>query len=171
MYSFRLYFVTYYTDSYIQFLAELSIGLKLITSSFCIVCCCRYRKALEVWKRIGGPYCLTNPKKKPNQSYEKREKGVSPRDKNEKRMWKTLLGFLKKEKKLPVVIFTLSRVRCDKNANSLLSEELTTGEEKKHIQGFFHFSISQLKEEDRKLPQVNLILSEQDFHLDLFHFL
>nr|XP_018908568.1 PREDICTED: helicase SKI2W [Bemisia tabaci] len=113
-----------------------------------------YRKALEVWKRIGGPYCLTNPKKKPNQSYEKREKGVSPRDKNEKRMWKTLLGFLKKEKKLPVVIFTLSRVRCDKNANSLLSEELTTGEEKKHIQGFFHFSISQLKEEDRKLPQV-----------------
>lgn len=80
--------------------------------------------------------------------------------KQETTMWVALLEHLLKNDKLPVVAFTLSRKRCDQNAESLLSLDLTTSKEKSHIRHFFHQSIQRLKEPDQKLPQVSLTLEK-----------
>lgn len=50
--------------------------------------------------------------------------------------------------------FTLSRNRCDKNADALRSVDLTTATEKSHIRKFFQQCITRLKEPDRELPQI-----------------
>lgn len=55
---------------------------------------------------------------------------------------------------LPVVVFTLSRNRCDKNADMLKNKELTTASEKHTVHTFFQRHIKVLKEPDRQLPQV-----------------
>ena len=70
-------------------------------------------------------------------------------------MWLSLINMLNKKDKLPVVAFTLSRKRCDDNADSLTSLDLTTSEEKHKISIFFKKSVSLLKGSDRQLPQVS----------------
>ena len=50
--------------------------------------------------------------------------------------------------------FTLSRARCDTNANSLTSLDLTTNMEKGDIHHFIAKCVARLKGPDRKLPQV-----------------
>lgn len=55
--------------------------------------------------------------------------------------------------KLPVVIFTLSRNRCDKTANSF-SESLLTHQDRVFVKEFFKKSIKHLKGTDSQLPQV-----------------
>ena len=72
----------------------------------------------------------------------------------EKHYWISFAKYLKKYDKLPVVAFTLSRAKCDRNADQLTSIDLTTLEEKNFINHFFNESIRTLKEEDRNLPQV-----------------
>ncbi|KAG5678423.1 hypothetical protein PVAND_008097 [Polypedilum vanderplanki] len=74
--------------------------------------------------------------------------------KQEKTMWEGLIGHLKKNDRLPVVAFTLSRNRCDTNAEALKSCDLTTAREKFKISSFFKACIQKLKTEDRELPQV-----------------
>lgn len=69
-------------------------------------------------------------------------------------MWVALLQHLKKNDKLPVVAFTLSRKRCDQNAECLSSMDLTTAKEKSHVRHFVRQSIQRLKEADQQLPQV-----------------
>lgn len=65
-----------------------------------------------------------------------------------------LIEYLLDENQLPVVIFTLSRKRCDNNAEALEKQDLTTESEKHRIRTFFKKCIQRLKEEDRQLPQV-----------------
>jgi len=87
-------------------------------------------------------------------------KGVRDRvgPSQEKGIWLTLIDHLQRQDKLPVVAFTLSRGRCDTNANALTSLDLTTAVEKGDIHHFILRCISRLKGPDRKLPQVvNLI--------------
>ncbi|XP_046434524.1 helicase SKI2W [Neodiprion fabricii] len=72
----------------------------------------------------------------------------------EKTLWVGFIDHLKRENKLPVVAFTLSRNRCDTNADALRSVDLTTGSEKSHIRVFFQQCIMRLKEPDRELPQI-----------------
>lgn len=55
---------------------------------------------------------------------------------------------------LPVVVFTLSRKRCDMNAATLRNLDLTTAREKHQVHAFFHSNIKNLKGSDRELPQV-----------------
>lgn len=55
---------------------------------------------------------------------------------------------------LPVVVFTLSRKRCDMNAVILRSLDLTTAREKHRVHTFFQSNIKHLKGSDRELPQV-----------------
>lgn len=55
---------------------------------------------------------------------------------------------------LPVVVFTLSRKRCDMNAATLRNLDLTTAREKHQVHTFFHNNIKNLKGSDRELPQV-----------------
>jgi len=72
----------------------------------------------------------------------------------ERGIWLTLIDHLQRQDKLPVVAFTLSRSRCDQNANNLTSLDLTTNMEKGDIHHFINKCISRLKGPDRKLPQV-----------------
>lgn len=55
---------------------------------------------------------------------------------------------------LPVVVFMLSRKRCDMSAVVLRNVELTTETEKHSIRVFFQNNIKHLKGTDRQLPQV-----------------
>lgn len=66
---------------------------------------------------------------------------------------------LQKKDKLPVVAFTFSRARCDSNADSLTTLDLTTSAEKHFIHTFVRASIDRLKGTDKELPQVNRVLS------------
>ena len=68
---------------------------------------------------------------------------------------------LNKKEKLPVVAFTFSRDRCNSNADSLSSLDLTTGKEKSEIHVFFKKSISLLKGSDQQLPQVILCITHR----------
>ncbi|XP_063367548.1 superkiller complex protein 2 [Cydia amplana] len=74
--------------------------------------------------------------------------------KAEQTMWVAFIDHLRQNDKLPVVAFTLSRNRCDQNADNLLSVDLTTAHEKGHIRNFFQRCLQRLKEPDRRLPQV-----------------
>ncbi|XP_014209081.1 helicase SKI2W [Copidosoma floridanum] len=71
----------------------------------------------------------------------------------EKRMYSALLEHLESTDKLPVVIFTLSRNRCDKTAESF-TESLLTHAQQKYVTEFFQQSIKHLKGTDSQLPQV-----------------
>lgn len=74
--------------------------------------------------------------------------------KQEQTMWVGLIDFLRKNEKLPVVAFTLSRNRCDRNVDALKSCDLCTAKEKNLIHLFFQRCLQKLKPEDRKLPQI-----------------
>ncbi|XP_039757773.1 helicase SKI2W [Pararge aegeria] len=74
--------------------------------------------------------------------------------KAEQTMWVAFVDHLRSNDKLPVVAFTLSRNRCDQNAENLMSVDLTTAREKSHIRSFFSKCLQRLKEPDRRLPQV-----------------
>ncbi|XP_008479698.1 helicase SKI2W-like [Diaphorina citri] len=73
----------------------------------------------------------------------------------EKNLFISFLNYLRKSQNLPVVLFTLSRKRCDQNAGNLLSMDFSTATEKSKIHRFFQDSIRNLQnEDDRALPQV-----------------
>ncbi|KAJ6639246.1 Helicase SKI2W [Pseudolycoriella hygida] len=69
-------------------------------------------------------------------------------------LWVGLIDHLEKHKKLPVVAFTLSRNRCDRNLQALQSVDLCTTSEAYHIQSFFQKCLQKLKPEDRNIPQI-----------------
>uniref|UniRef100_A0A3Q3WN29 Uncharacterized protein n=1 Tax=Mola mola TaxID=94237 RepID=A0A3Q3WN29_MOLML len=72
-------------------------------------------------------------------------------------VWLTLLHFLSQRQQTPVVAFTFSRTRCDENARSLDSMDLTTSIEKAEIHSFFQKSLIRLRGGDRQLPQILLM--------------
>ncbi|OXU24095.1 hypothetical protein TSAR_004469 [Trichomalopsis sarcophagae] len=71
----------------------------------------------------------------------------------DKRMWVAFLDHLQSTDKLPVVIFILSRNRCDKTADAF-SESLLNHAEQRYVGEFFNKSIRHLKGTDSQLPQV-----------------
>lgn len=75
-------------------------------------------------------------------------------EKQEKNMWIGLLDHLVRHDLLPVVAFTLSKKRCDSNAQLLLSQDLTTSREKGEIRSFIRRCTDRLQGTDKKLPQV-----------------
>lgn len=77
--------------------------------------------------------------------------------KQENTMWYALVDHLKTCDLLPVVAFTFSRAKCDSNAQSLRSLDLTTQREKYAISHFFEECIRSLKEPDRNIPQIILM--------------
>uniref|UniRef100_A0A4W5N4I8 SKI2 subunit of superkiller complex n=1 Tax=Hucho hucho TaxID=62062 RepID=A0A4W5N4I8_9TELE len=72
-------------------------------------------------------------------------------------VWLSLLHFLSQRQQTPVVAFTFSRTRCDDNARSLASMDLTSSVEKSEIHSFFQKSLSRLRGGDRQLPQILLM--------------
>ncbi|SPP83049.1 helicase SKI2W [Drosophila guanche] len=73
--------------------------------------------------------------------------------------WIGLIDFLKRNNKMPVVAFTLSRNRCDSNVAALQSVDLNTEKEKGAVQKFFLQCLAKLKPPDRSIPQV-LVLKD-----------
>ncbi|KAK2714696.1 hypothetical protein QYM36_009055 [Artemia franciscana] len=73
---------------------------------------------------------------------------------HQKQLWIRVLDHLRSEDKLPVICFTLSRSKCDSNANLLASIDLTTAKEKDAITQFLHKCLDKLKSSDKNLPQV-----------------
>ena len=69
-------------------------------------------------------------------------------------MYLSVVEMLRKKDQLPVVAFTFSKKRCDDNASSLGSLDLTTSSEKSEIHVFVRKCLERLKEGDRGLPQV-----------------
>ncbi|KZC06330.1 Helicase SKI2W, partial [Dufourea novaeangliae] len=74
--------------------------------------------------------------------------------KQEQVLWNAFIGHLKSKNMLPVVVFMLSRKRCDMSAILLRNVDLTTESEKYTIRTFFQNNIKHLKGSDRQLPQV-----------------
>ncbi|KAG0416242.1 hypothetical protein HPB47_006580 [Ixodes persulcatus] len=71
-----------------------------------------------------------------------------------------LIQHLRKADRLPVICFTLSRKRCDENALSLRSLDLTTAEEKSAIRRFIQSTVtSRLGRADQQLPQLRTLRS------------
>ncbi|EEC17568.1 helicase, putative, partial [Ixodes scapularis] len=71
-----------------------------------------------------------------------------------------LIQHLRKADRLPVICFTLSRKRCDENALSLRSLDLTTAEEKSAIRRFIQSTVtSRLGRADQRLPQLRTLRS------------
>ncbi|XP_050079351.1 helicase SKI2W [Anopheles maculipalpis] len=93
---------------------------------------CDARQAKNATHRSGGPYS----------------------QRQEQTLWVGLIQHLQKKEKLPVVAFTLSRNRCDNNAEALMSCDLTTAREKYAITSFFQQCLQRLIPPDRALPQV-----------------
>uniref|UniRef100_A0A182JXH9 RING-type domain-containing protein n=1 Tax=Anopheles christyi TaxID=43041 RepID=A0A182JXH9_9DIPT len=87
----------------------------------------------------------------------------------EQTLWVGLIDHLRKKEKLPVVSFTLSRNRCDNNAEALVSCDLTTAREKYAITSFFQQCLQRLVPADRVLPQVQQIQSCLERGIGIHH--
>ncbi|KAL3287831.1 hypothetical protein HHI36_002290 [Cryptolaemus montrouzieri] len=75
-------------------------------------------------------------------------------EKQDKVLWSALTSHLEKNDLLPAVAFTFSRAKCDRNAASLSSMNLTSATEKFKIDAFYKACIQNLREEDRQIPQL-----------------
>ncbi|GAA6066513.1 helicase SKI2W [Tachysurus ichikawai] len=105
-----------------------------------------------------GYYAAVETKKertsKHAQSFGTKKVSQSTTPNQDRAVWQTLLNFLSERQQTPVVAFTFSRTRCDDNARSLTSMDLTSSMEKNEIHSFFHRSLSRLRGGDRQLPQI-----------------
>lgn len=106
-------------------------------------------------KFLQGNYEKAVERKKEMQS---KSKAGGPKNyvssKQDQCTWIGLIDFLKRNNKMPVVAFTLSRNRCDANVASLQSVDLNTAVEKGAVQKFFLQCLAKLKPPDRTIPQV-----------------
>ncbi|XP_075148294.1 superkiller complex helicase subunit twister [Haematobia irritans] len=98
-------------------------------------------------------------KKNAAQSKSKQAGATGPRNqmtthKQDQNTWIGLIDFLKRNDLMPVVAFTFSRNRCDRNAQALGSLDLNTARERGSVEMFFQQCLSKLKPPDRELPQV-----------------
>ncbi|KAL1661387.1 NUC185 domain-containing protein [Schizophyllum commune] len=73
----------------------------------------------------------------------------------DKNLYVHLLGNLRKRNLLPVVVFTLSKKRCEENASTLTNQDLCTSVEKSEVHVAIEKALSRLKAPDRKLPQIS----------------
>ncbi|XP_018558121.1 LOW QUALITY PROTEIN: helicase SKI2W [Lates calcarifer] len=108
-----------------------------------------------------GYYAAVDAKKertsKHAQSFGTKNTSQNTSASQDRAVWLTLLHFLFQRQQTPVVAFTFSRTRCDENARSLDSMDLTTSIEKAEIHSFFQKSLSRLRGGDRQLPQILLM--------------
>lgn len=74
---------------------------------------------------------------------------------DDKTRYQGLIQHLRKADRLPAICFTLSRRRCDENAQLLQSLDLTTAEEKGAVRRFLQNNVvSRLSRADQRLPQL-----------------
>ncbi|KAL0962488.1 hypothetical protein UPYG_G00340670 [Umbra pygmaea] len=108
-----------------------------------------------------GYYAAIDAKKertsKHAQSFGTKNASQNTTPNQDRAVWLTLLHYLSQRQLTPVVAFTFSRTRCDDNARSLASMDLTSSIEKSEIHSFFQKSLSRLRGGDRQLPQILLM--------------
>ncbi|KAM3858180.1 superkiller complex protein 2 [Diretmus argenteus] len=108
-----------------------------------------------------GYYAAVDAKKertsKHAQSFGAKNTSQNTSANQDRAVWLSLLHFLSQRQQTPVVAFTFSRTRCDENARSLASMDLTSSVEKAEIHNFFQKSLSRLRGGDRQLPQIVLM--------------
>ncbi|XP_067111688.1 LOW QUALITY PROTEIN: helicase SKI2W [Osmerus mordax] len=108
-----------------------------------------------------GYYAAVDAKKertsKHAQSFGSKNTSQNTSANQDRSVWLSLLHFLSQRQQTPVVAFTFSRTRCDDNARSLSSMDLTSSVEKAEIHSFFQKSLSRLRGLDRQLPQILLM--------------
>uniref|UniRef100_A0AAR2L9J9 SKI2 homolog, superkiller viralicidic activity 2-like n=1 Tax=Pygocentrus nattereri TaxID=42514 RepID=A0AAR2L9J9_PYGNA len=108
-----------------------------------------------------GYYAAVEAKKertsKHAQSFGAKNASQNTTPSQDRAIWQTLLNYLSQRQQTPVVAFTFSRTRCDDNARSLTSLDLTSSVEKNEIHSFFQSSLSRLRGGDRQLPQILLM--------------
>lgn len=63
----------------------------------------------------------------------------------DKNLYVHLVGLLKKKNLLPVVVFTLSKKRCEENASTLTNQDLCSGVEKSEVHVAIEKALSRLK--------------------------
>ncbi|KAK6327316.1 hypothetical protein J4Q44_G00029610 [Coregonus suidteri] len=96
-------------------------------------------------------------------------KGYNTTPNQVRAVWLFLLHFLSQRQQTPVVAFTFSRTRCDNNARSLASMDLTSSVEKSEIHSFFQKSLSRLRGGDRQLPQILLMRDQLKRGIGVHH--
>lgn len=72
----------------------------------------------------------------------------------DKTVWVQVVQHLRKENLLPACIFVFSKKRCEQNADSLSNQDFCNASEKSLIHMTIEKSLTRLKAEDRKLPQI-----------------
>ncbi|KAG2156698.1 ATP-dependent RNA helicase, partial [Suillus bovinus] len=72
----------------------------------------------------------------------------------DKNLYVHLLNHLQKKGLLPVVVFTLSKKRCQENAATLTNSDLCTSVEKSEVHVAVEKALARLKGSDKKLPQI-----------------
>ncbi|KAG8733097.1 hypothetical protein FRC11_008741, partial [Ceratobasidium sp. 423] len=80
--------------------------------------------------------------------------GPRSHQQQDKNLWVHLVGHLKKKNLLPVVIFTLSKKRCEENASTLSSTDLCDSKERSEVHLVWEKALGRLKGTDKKLPQI-----------------
>ncbi|KAF8272987.1 antiviral helicase [Lactarius quietus] len=65
-----------------------------------------------------------------------------------------LIGHLRKNTLLPVVIFTFSKKKCEQNAGTLTNVDLSSAAERSEIHITIEKAVMRLKGSDKKLPQI-----------------
>ncbi|KAG9011591.1 hypothetical protein FRB93_002652 [Tulasnella sp. JGI-2019a] len=73
---------------------------------------------------------------------------------HDKNLFVHLIGHLKKQQLLPVVVFTFSKKRCEEQAATLINLDLATAAEKSEVHITIERGLSRLKGTDKKLPQI-----------------
>lgn len=75
---------------------------------------------------------------------------------SDKNVYVHLLGHLKKENLLPVVVFTFSKKRCEENAGTLTNADLCTSVEKSEVHVAIEKALSRLKGGTTVLVMISL---------------
>ncbi|KAG5438009.1 hypothetical protein PCANB_000356 [Pneumocystis canis] len=75
-------------------------------------------------------------------------------EKQDKSIWVYLANHLRKTNLLPVVVFVFSKKKCEDNANSLVNLDLLSHTAKSEVHIIIEKSISRLRIEDTRLPQI-----------------
>ncbi|KAH9065893.1 antiviral helicase [Lactarius vividus] len=65
-----------------------------------------------------------------------------------------LVGLLRKQTLLPVVVFTFSKKKCEQNAGTLTNVDLSSAAERSEIHITIEKAVTRLKGSDKKLPQI-----------------
>lgn len=73
---------------------------------------------------------------------------------SDRSLWVNIVGLLKKQSLLPVVVFVFSKKKCEEYADSLPKTDLSTAKEKSEVHVLIERSLMRLKEEDRQVPQI-----------------